>query len=163
MLLLIVGLAFQALSPDIAHAGESKSTKKSPTKLAREKGPPAPNYKAYFKKWFEKFYGSLYYAKSLADIRQYFSANFLKGWDGMTDGQKIDELKRMKKFYVGDPKLDKLTFGSDASTAEIEMTGSVVVDEKRGYGKCVYRMVKETKGWLINSSSVRGEYTKVLW
>ncbi|MGD9684838.1 MAG: hypothetical protein AB7W16_27040 [Candidatus Obscuribacterales bacterium] len=129
----------------------------------QSKAATAASYKAYFKKWFEKYYSSLYYAKSLNDIRPYFTDNYIKGWDTLSDGQKVEELARLKRFYVGDSKLDKLSFGTDGSSAEVELTGALVVDEKRGYGRCTFKMQKEARGWLINSASRQAEYTKVIW
>lgn len=129
----------------------------------QSKAATAASYKAYFKKWFDKYYSSLYYAKSLNDIRPYFTDNYIKGWDTLSDGQKVEELARLKRFYVGDSKLEKLSFGTDGSSAEVELTGALVVDEKRGYGRCTYKMQKEARGWLINSSSRQAEYTKVIW
>ncbi|MBK9145245.1 MAG: hypothetical protein IPM23_22470 [Candidatus Melainabacteria bacterium] len=153
---LVLALLILAVQPP-ALAQEKKAG------AGRSKAATAASYKAYFKKWFDKYYSSLYYAKSLNDIRPYFTDNYIKGWDTLSDGQKVEELARLKRFYVGDSKLEKLSFGTDGSSAEVELTGALVVDEKRGYGRCTYKMQKEARGWLINSSSRQAEYTKVIW
>ena len=128
----------------------------------KDKKAQAPDYNTYFKQWFISFYGKLYYAKTLDDIEPYYTSKFTASWKSMTDGQKDFELKRMKKYYVGKPKLKQVNMAPDRTAAEVIISGNVKVDEKSGKGYCIYRMEKE-RSWRINSISVRGEIVKLLW
>jgi hypothetical protein len=98
---------------------------------------------AYFKQWFDKFYRSLYYARSLKDIEPYYSLAFRARWDNLDDKQKEQELEHMKQYYVARPKITKLTFEGEDYPVTVEMGGTLLVERRRGYGTASYEMIKD--------------------
>jgi len=115
--------------------------------------------RALFGNWFRKFYLSLYHAESLEEISPYFSRNFQRRWHNLTGSNAQAELKAMKQYYVGKPKLKSVTVRD--GEAVVEIFGLARVDKRRGYATATYSMVKEDKGWTIETLSARIEPPRV--
>lgn len=113
--------------------------------------------KEAFKKWFDAFFARLYYARDLAEVRPYYSSRFMKAYHRIPPNLRDAQLEKLKRQYIGKPKIAKVTLHPGGKTCDVKVEGTVSVYRRKGYGYGIFRMVKEDSIWRIDSAAHRGK------
>lgn len=110
----------------------------------------APDQKAFFKAWFEKFYSAMYYAKTLDEMKPYFASRMTKTWDHLDVAPKARMLETIKQMRATDTSITTLT-KSAAGYYEMTVQGQMVSQGEKGNGATYYRLVNEGGSWKIEN------------
>lgn len=110
----------------------------------------APEEKAFFKAWFEKFFSAVYYAKTLPELKPYFANRMSKNWDHIDTSAQVQLLGKIKQMRATDTSIT--TFSkSAAGYYEMTVQGQMISAGNKGNGATYYRLIKEDGSWKIEN------------
>ena len=151
------GFIFTCLACGFALVESPLAIAKPAKKVEKKDKADSSASKAAFKKWFDGFFSRLYYAKDLSEVRPYYSSRFMRGYHKIPDHLRETQLKKLKKAYIGKPKIQKVIMHPGNKSCDVKIEGNVSVYKHRGYGYGIFRMIKEDDIWRIDSAAHRGK------
>lgn len=130
--------------------GGKETTGAAALKDIKKQAAKAPDQKAFFKVWFEKFYSAMYYAKTLDEMKPYFASRMTKTWDHLDVAPKARMLETIKQMRATNTSITEFT---KFPTGYYEMTvqGQMVSMGEKGNGATHYRLVNEGGSWKIEN------------
>ena len=132
--------------------GKEKDSKKAAPMTEEEQ-------KKYFKTWFDAFYSKLYYAKDVADVIPHYTAHCRRSMAQQVGTTRLQTLNKLRGTYIGSPKIIKIINHPGGRSLDVKVEGNIAVNQRNGYGYCIYRMIKEGRIWKIDSAASRGKFT----
>lgn len=146
--------------PEQSAASDLDSDSDADVKKAKPALPASEaEQKKYFKTWFEAFYGKLYYAKDPVDVMPYYTAHCRRSMAKQTGITRKQTLAKLRGTYIGRPKIAKVISHPGGRSLDVKVSGNISVNQRNGFGYCIYRMINEGGVWKIDSAAARGQFT----